>query len=193
MKEIYFNNREGQTVLSAGERRGLIFGHVSSISELNELEQMNINKGLLWLEGVNEPILCQSFFRKLHKKLFGEVWKWAGKYRKSEKNIGIEPWKIPTELNKLCQDTGYWIENNTYEWPELIARFHHRLVYIHPFPNGNGRFSRIVTNYLCLHNNQPMPHWHAHLPPAQKRKLYIDALRKADMKNFEALIRYFKG
>lgn len=192
MKEIYFNNREGQTVLSAGERRGLNFDHVSSISELNQLEQMNINKGLLWLEGVNEPILTDSFMRKLHKKLFGEVWKWAGEYRKSEKNIGIEPWKVPTELNKLCKDAGYWIENKTYEWPEIIARFHHKLVYIHPFPNGNGRFSRIITNYLCLKNGQPIPHWHAKLPPVEKRKLYINALRKADMKNFEALINYFK-
>jgi len=193
MKEIYFNNREGETVLSPNEKNGLLLKHVSQISELNELEQMNINKGLMWLESYKGEILNERFLRKLHKKLFGEVWKWAGKYRHSEKNIGIEAWRVPSETKKLCDDCQYWVDHGSYPWPELIARFHHRLVYIHPFPNGNGRFARLLTNFLCFRHNKKAPSWKSHLKAELRRDVYIEALREADLKKFDKLIAYFEN
>lgn len=193
MKAIYFNDRDGQTVLSAKERAGLTLKHISNMKELDEAEQLNINEGLIWLSLQKKPAyLTEKFFKQLHSKLFGEVWNWAGKFRVSEKNIGIDYWKVPTELHKLCKDAEYWIEHQSYEWPELLARFHHELVYIHPFPNGNGRFSRILTNYLCDRNGQARPSWLSHLPPEERRQAYIGALRKADMHKFDDIIDFMK-
>ena len=193
VKRILFNNRDGHTVLSSSELKGLKLAHITSLRELDEAEQTNINQGLIWLESQkNEDYLNESFLLKLHKKLFGEVWKWAGTYRKSEKNIGIDVWRIPTETHKLLADTGYWIENRSYKnWFELLAHFHHRLVSIHPFPNGNGRFSRIYTNHLCFKNHKPFPNWLYWLSPEKRRSLYINALREADEKRFGPLIDFF--
>ncbi len=188
MKEIYFNDRDGNTVLSQDELKGLRLTHITIIKELDEAEQVNINEGLFWLsQQRTKNYLTDSFFKKLHTKLFGEVWKWAGKYRTSEKNIGIEAYQVPTEVLKLCQDVNYWLKNKSYAEEELKARFHHKLVYIHPFPNGNGRFSRILTNYFCQRNGFEKPKWQAHLSPGLRRTLYIKALQKADLKRFEDL------
>ena len=125
IKKILFNNRDGHTVLSAMEIRGLKLTHITNMKELDEVEQMNINRGLIWLETQKgENYLNESFLLKLHKKLFGEVWKWAGAYRKSEKNIGVDAWRIPTEIHKFIADTEYWIKNKTYgNWAELLLTF----------------------------------------------------------------------
>ena len=194
MKDIYFNDRKGNTVLSNSELRGLLLNHITVMRELDEAEQVNINEGLLWLATQkNKDFLDEMFMKKLHKKLFGKVWKWAGKYRKSEKNIGIDAYKVPTEMMKLIEDVNYWVENNSYEVSELIARFHHRLVWVHPFPNGNGRFSRIFTNYLCKRYKLKMPEWQGHLNPHLRRKLYIKALQQADQKKFHPLMSFLSA
>jgi len=191
-KEIYFNNRAGQTVLSVNEKKGLKLAHIYSIHELNEAEQANIQDGLWGLEEKTPAnVLDESFFRKLHKMLFAQVWKWAGEYRQSEKNIGIEAWKVPTEIAKLIDDTQYWLEHKSYPRNELLAHFHHRLVSIHPFPNGNGRFSRILTNLLCREQDWQEPNWKSSLPPDERRKVYIEALRSADLRDYEKLYNYF--
>lgn len=193
MREIYFNDRDGQTVLYEKERSGLQLKHLTNIRELDEAEQLNINEGLIWLSQQKKAdYLTEKFCKRLHKKLFGSVWNWAGKFRVSEKNIGIDYWKVAPELHKLFKDTEYWIEHQSYEWPELIARFHHRLVFIHPFPNGNGRFSRILTNYLCDRNQQHRPTWLSALDPAERRKVYIDALRKADLHKFDDIVEFMR-
>lgn len=191
MNEIFFNDRDGNTVLSAEELSGLRLGHITRMKELDEAEQVNITQGLLWLAGQRKTnYLTDSFFRKLHKQLFGQVWKWAGVYRSTEKNIGIQAYKVPTAVLKLCEDVQYWLDNGSYETSELIARFHHRLVYIHPFPNGNGRFSRILTNYFCKRNGLSRPEWQSHLNPHMRRKLYIQCLQQADLKKIVPLKTY---
>jgi Fic-DOC domain mobile mystery protein B len=193
MKQIYFNDRDGQTVLSSKERGGVLLKHISNMKELDEAEQLNIQKGLLWLmEKKPKTILSERFFKQFHKQLFGEVWSWAGSFRTSEKNIGIDYWGVPTAIHTLCEDCKVWIKHKSYPWPELIARFHHELVSIHPWPNGNGRFSRILTNYLCDLHKQPRPSWHDHLPPEKRRDAYIDALRAADVRDFDPLIEFMK-
>ena len=190
---ILFNDRKGQTILSPTELKGIKLSHITNMSELDEAEQVNINEGLLWLKSQEHAdFLNETFLLKLHKQLFGQVWKWAGKYRTSEKNIGIEAWKIPTEIHKFIADTKYWIANNSYtHWEALLAHFHHRLVSIHPFPNGNGRFSRIYTNHLCLKNHKPIPTWLSQVTPKTRRAIYIKALRDADQKDFSPLIDFF--
>ena len=128
MKEIYFNDRDGNTVLSQNELKGLKLKHITLMKELDEAEQVNINDGLLWLaQQKKKNYLTDSFFKQLHIKLFGQVWKWAGKFRTSEKNIGIEAYQVPTEVLKLCQDVKFWLENKSYSEAELKARFHHKL------------------------------------------------------------------
>jgi Fic-DOC domain mobile mystery protein B len=192
MNRFYFNDRKGNTVLSAKELKGLKLTHITTLTELDEAEQMNINEGLLWLSKYTGDILSESFMHTLHKKLFGKVWKWAGTYRTTEKNIGIDYWMVSTEMKKLIEDLKYWLENNTYPPAELLAHVHHRMVYIHPFPNGNGRFSRIYVELLCDRYGFEKPDWYVKEEPEQRRHRYITALQQADVKKYKPLVEYMK-
>lgn len=194
-KQVFFSDRDGQTVLSVKERQGLRLSHVTTMKELDEAEQVNISRGLIWLEETSSKnYISETFFKKLHLKLFGEVWRWAGTYRTSEKNIGVSPWKVGSEMYKFIKDVNFWLEEESYDsWPSLLARFHHRLVHIHPFPNGNGRFARIMTNHLCIQNNQRVHGWYSSLHPKKRRTKYIKALRQADAKKYQELTDFFKG
>lgn len=131
------------------EIEGLKFQHVFTRGELYELEQANITQGLQWLgRRRGGYILSDDFVRRLHQQLFGDVWAWAGKYRLREKNIGIDPFQVPVQVRVLLDDARYWAEHSTYEPLEAAARFHHRMVQIHPFPNGNGRHARFAADVL---------------------------------------------
>lgn len=140
---------DGATPLEPDEMEGLKYKHVSTRGELDQLEQANVDEGLQWLKKQKKPdVLTEGFVCNLHIKLFGKVWKWAGSFRRTEKNVGIEPIQITIQLRQLLDDARYWVEHGTYPPMELAARFHHKLVYIHPFPNGNGRHSRIPALWL---------------------------------------------
>ena len=138
---------EGQTPLDENEKEGLKIDSITTQSELDEFEQFNIEKAIEWTIRTNldaERVLTVRFIKGLHLRMFGEVWKWAGEFRRTEKNIGI-PWvQIEIELRKLLDDIKCWIENETFSPEESAIRFKHRLVSIHCFPNGNGRHSRLV-------------------------------------------------
>ncbi|MGO7888924.1 mobile mystery protein B, partial [Rhizobium ruizarguesonis] len=75
------------------------------------------------------------FMRTLHKRMFGDVWEWACTFRTTERNIGIQAYRIVVELASLLSDVGYWVEHEAFQSDEIAIRFHHRLVAIHPFPN----------------------------------------------------------
>jgi Fic-DOC domain mobile mystery protein B len=138
-----------QTPLSDEEREGLRIKTIYTHGELDQFEQLNIDKAIEWTFSIRkskEQILTEVFIKKLHKKMFNEVWTWAGSFRISEKNIGIKWNLIGIELKKLLVDTQYWIENETFSEEEIAIRFKHRLVIIHCFPNGNGRHSRIMAD-----------------------------------------------
>ncbi len=142
---------DGQTPIDENEKEGLLIKSITTHGELDEHEQLNIEKAVEWiiLSRINpDKILTEEFLKKVHKKMFGNVWKWAGKFRKSEKNIGVEWIKIGVELRYLLDDTKYWIDNKTYSPDEIAIRFKHRLVNIHCFPNGNGRHSRIMADII---------------------------------------------
>lgn len=150
----------GATPLNPDEIAGLIPSDIATQGQLNQAEQQNILRGELWVfEKQHKDILNETFIKKLHKKMFADVWRWAGKYRTTNKNIGIDWPHIPEELYKLFADTKVWIELKSYGWQELAVRFHHRLVWIHPFPNGNGRFSRTMTDLLLTLHRQERFTW----------------------------------
>lgn len=140
---------EGATPLSPDEVEGIIPRYIGTQRELNAAEQMNIAKGLLWAEkrkpSVND-LLSRDFLCDLHRHLLGDVWRWAGQFRKTEKNIGVDPIRIPTELKKLLDDVQYQVDHGVDSIDQIAVRLHHRMVCIHPFPNGNGRHARIITD-----------------------------------------------
>ena len=146
-----FNYIAGQTPLSDEEKEGLLIKSITTRGELDELEQLNIEKVIEWILNSNfkgEKILTEKFIKSVHKKMLGDVWAWAGKFRKSEKNIGVDWIYIGVELRILFDDTKFWIDDNTYIPDEIAIRFKHRLVNIHCFPNGNGRHSRIMADII---------------------------------------------
>ncbi len=189
------DNPEGATPLDRDEIAGLKFAHVTTRGELDHLEQANIQSGMQWLNRTRQSeILSEGFIRTLHKRLFGEVWRWAGTFRTTEKNIGVDPIMIAIELRHLIDDTRYWIDHQTYPPLEIAARFHHKLVYIHPFPNGNGRHARIMadailTKIYCSasidwaggYDLQSMN---------ERRQVYISALRAADQRDYQPLFSF---
>src|ERR1700722_1361187 len=136
--------------LTPEEHDELIPTHITLRSELNELEQQNIGTGNTWAFSRKHVIFRERFLKSLHRRMFNRVWRWAGKFRTTERNLGVEPYLIETELRKAIDDARYWVENNSYAPDELAVRFHHRLVSVHPFPNGNGRWSRLAADMLIV-------------------------------------------
>lgn len=187
---------KGATPLDPDELAGLIPRFISLQSELNIVEQENILNGKNWALKYKKDLLDETFARNLHKKMYQDVWKWAGQYRKSQKTIGIEAHQIPTQIPALMKDTKTWIELGSYSWPEIMARFHHRLVLIHPFVNGNGRYARLHTELLAQRFQQKIPSWGAQSfkgvleKESEIRKQYIECLQMADQKKFKGLIHF---
>jgi len=184
----------GATPLEPEEREGLKYPHVTTRSQLDELEQTNIESGLQWLARRRRraDVLTDTFMRELHRQLFGEVWRWAGTFRQTEKNIGVDPLQIAVQLRNLLDDAGLWAEHGTFKPLEAAARFHQRLTWIHPFPNGNGRHARIATDlYLEARFGQIPIAWADGLQVnSGERQAYLEAVRTADTGDYEPLIRY---
>lgn len=190
-----FTEPEGATPLDPDEIEGLKFGHITTRGELDELEQANITQGLQWLRRRRGgDILTDEFIRRLHTRLFGDVWEWAGVYRLREKNIGVDPLQIAVQLRALLDDARYWAENNTYAPLEAGARFHHRMVQIHPFPNGNGRHARISADvYLEDYFDHRPIEWASGFDlqaDNERRDAYIAALRAADAGHLDPLLQF---
>jgi Fic-DOC domain mobile mystery protein B len=186
---------DGATPLDPDEIEGLRFTHITTRGELDQLEQANIVEGLQWLKKQkNTDILSEGFVRSLHKRLFGQVWKWAGAFRKTEKNIGVDPIQIAIQLQQLLDDARYWIEHTTYPPIELVARFHHKLVLIHLFPNGNGRHARIMADVILTKlMGEPAIEWAGGYKLEnmnERRDQYIAALRAADKHDFTKLFEF---
>jgi Fic-DOC domain mobile mystery protein B len=193
---INFNYNEGQTPLDENEKEGLKIKSITTQQELDEFEQLNIEKALEWTISANlktEKILSEKFIKDLHKKMFGDVWKWAGEFRKTNKNIGIKWTQVAVELKYLIDDAKYWIENQTYSQDEIAIRFKHRIVAIHCFPNGNGRHSRMMADIIIefVFNKEVFSWQKSNMIKADEtRKSYISALREADNGNINPLIKF---
>jgi len=196
--ELKFEMPAGATPLDPDEVQGLLLETVTTQGELNFAEQQSILESSKWIfERNHKDILSERFFKKLHQKMFESIWAWAGKFRTTNKNIGVDPHKISTEIKLLCENCQYWTQHQSYDWPETAARFHHKLVWIHPFANGNGRFSRILTDILLKHHKQEPLSWGRKTfskddfsNDSDLRLEYISSLREADHKKFDRLIRF---
>lgn len=190
---------EGQTPLDDDEKEGLRIPSITTREELDEFEQLNIEKAIQWTFGkkINvEQLFSEKFIKELHKRMYGEVWKWAGTFRTSEKNLGIKNYLIAIELKQLLDDAIFWKENNTYSPSELAIRFKHRLVSIHCFANGNGRHSRLMADLIMekLYDSNFFSWGSSNLVKAtETRNNYIQAVRKADNNDIEPLISFAKS
>jgi Fic-DOC domain mobile mystery protein B len=188
---------EGATPLSDDELQGLIPGHIVACGQLNAWEALNIDKALRWLNRAKlGDILSEPFVRQLHKKMFADTWKWAGHYRQTQKNLGVKVWQIQDEVPKLCGDARYWIEQRTFPPDEIAVRFHHKLVWIHPFPNGNGRHARVMADLLSKRvlDRPPFTWGGASLEKAgEMRKKYLEALHEADHHEFGPLLNFARS
>lgn len=197
MNNYLFRDRGGSTPIDTDQLTGINYSHVTTMGELDELEDRNIAEGILWLNRQKtKDYLNVQFIDKLHKKLFGDVWKWAGTHRTQMVNLSkIDYFEINIELKKLFEDVKVWIASQSITWDEIPAEFHHRLVSIHPYPNGNGRVARIMTEYLLKRNNQTVTNWMNSLKdkPKMRRDLYIKALQFADQGDYSKLIEYVKS
>jgi len=162
--------------------RDLIPTYIAYRSELNEAEQENITRAQDWALGRRRDLLSEKFIKDLHRHMLGEVWRWAGKFRTSERNLGIPYYEIPVALRQLLDDAEACIEYQSDPPDEIAVRFHHRLVQIHPFPNGNGRHSRLMADLLVMRLGRERFTWgSAGLRDAgQARRRYIAALQAAD-------------
>lgn len=185
----------GATPLDGDELASLIPGHITTQGELNEWEQLNIVQGENWARKQRKEILNEGFLRQLHRQMFGETWKWAGEFRKSDKNIGVDWLKIGVELKKLLDDTHFQIEHASYPPDEIAIRFHHRLVAIHPFPNGNGRHARLMADLLIERLGKPRFTWGSHslVDANATRQQYIAALQAADRRDIAPLLAFARS
>jgi Fic-DOC domain mobile mystery protein B len=186
----------GATPLDPDEARGLIPAHIRTQAELNQWEQANVLEGSTWaLRSRERDFLSEGFVRELHRRMFGNTWRWAGRFRTTGKNIGVDSLQIGVKLRDLLNDTNYWLEHRTYAVDEIAVRFHHRLVAIHPFPNGNGRHARLMTDVLLKRHGATAFAWGgANLESAGgARDRYLAALRTADAGDFAPLRAFVRS
>jgi Fic-DOC domain mobile mystery protein B len=193
-----FQEPEDATPLAPQEREGLRQTWITHRKDLNEAEEANILKGVAWAKRRKLTItslLTDDFVGALHKRMFGDVWSWAGDYRDSERNIGIPAYEIPMAIRTLLSDALYWVEHQSYEPDEIAVRFHHRLVAIHPFPNGNGRHSRQMADlFIKLMGGEPFSWGGSKLQDTgELRRAYVTALRAADEHDINPLLAFVRS
>ena len=186
---------DGHTELSDEDREGLIPSYIATRGELFEAEQRNIAQATLRRPPAVEELLDDAYLRRLHQAMFGQIWRWAGRYRTRETNIGIDPVEIAVAVRTLVDDTKAWIEFQTYDADELAVRFHHRLVQIPAFPNGNGRHGRIAADYLITGLAHDRFSWGAGLDVGtdELRRAYRSALQRADRGEFDELVTFVRA
>jgi Fic-DOC domain mobile mystery protein B len=186
----------GQTPLDEDEKDGLLIPTITTRGELDEFEQKNIEEAMQWSLGRNfnpETIFREDFIKQLHQRMYGEVWAWAGYFRKTDKNMGVAKWQIPLALKSLLSDALFWVQNNTMPPEEIAIYFKHRLVSIHCFPNGNGRHSRLVADLIISKiYKQPEFTWGAAglFKASEVRNQYLKALRAADRGDYSLLLAF---
>lgn len=185
----------GATPLDPDEAGGLIPSHISTQAQLNEWEEANILEARRWVFARRRrDVLTEEFARELHRRMFDKTWKWAGDFRRSGKNIGVDSRQISTRLRDLLDDARYWIEHRTYPIDEIAARFHHRLVSIHPFANGNGRHARLMADVLLVQADAPPFTWGSKtLVTGAERETYIAVLHAADAGDIKPLLRFSRS
>ena len=191
-----FGGDEFSTPLAADERNGLRQTWITYRHELNDAEQRNIALGAAWaFRARRTDLLTDTFVRELHRRMFGQVWEWAGSYRTTARNLGVEAWRIPMDVLAALDDSRYWREHETYGPDEIAVRLHHRLVFIHPFPNGNGRHARMIADLLVARSGGERFSWGRSdiSRSGHSRMAYIAALRAADRHDIAPLLAFARS
>lgn len=191
-----FAEPDDATPLELEERNSLLQTWITFRSELNEAEQINIAAGAAWAyRQRRQDILTEAFIRQLHRKILSDVWAWAGDFRQTERNIGIDAIRIPVEVRSVLDDVRYWVKNETFLPDEISVRLHHRLVAIHPFPNGNGRVTRLLADLLVERLGQESFSWgRTTLTDVNEtRSEYIAALKAADSHDIKPLLEFARS
>ena len=189
---------DGQTPLDPDEAAQLLSAAIATREELDAAEEENVVQAVGWaLSARRAPlaILDEAFVRDLHRRMFGDVWRWAGRYRTTSRNIGVAPWRIAEDVGLLLGDARFWLDNDTYGRDELCARVHHRLVAIHPFPNGNGRHARLGADILRVALGGAVFSWGRNalaggVDAGEIRRSYIASLRRADDGDVSPLLEF---
>jgi Fic-DOC domain mobile mystery protein B len=189
----------GQTPLSEDEMDGMVIKTISTQAELNQAEQLNIQEAIEWTLGKKwrpKDVLNEDFVCDLHRRMYKNVWRWAGKFRKTDKTIGVFSYLIPLELKKLVDDANLWVVDGHMPNDEIAVRFKHRIVSIHCFSNGNGRHSRLMADVIVskLFGAKVFDWGAGDLSfKTEVRTAYIDALKQADQQDLSALIQFARS
>jgi len=190
---------DGQTPLDEDEKEGLLIPTIANRGELDEFEQQNIEQAVLWSLGRSfkaDVVFTEDFLKAVHKRMYGNVWAWAGEFRKTNKNLGVDKYQIPTRLRCLLDDVKFWYANSTYTPDETTIRFKHRLVSVHCFPNGNGRHSRLIADIVIDKIfKQPVYTWGSAklVKQVNSRVAYLNAIRAADGGDIQPLINFARA
>ena len=196
MSDIFIEPDDAATPITPEEMRDLIPAHIADRRDLNAAEQENIARAQEWaMSGRRRDLLNEKFIKDLHRRMLGDVWRWAGKFRTSQRNIGIDYWLIRTVLRLLLDDAKAWIECKTYPIDEIAVRFHHRLVLIHPFANGNGRHARLSADLLVMQLGGERFSWGrtSLIHAGEARSRYITALHSADNHDISDLLNFARA
>ncbi|HLT87828.1 MAG TPA: mobile mystery protein B [Sphingobacterium sp.] len=190
---------DGQTPIDEDEKEGLLIETIATKEELDEFEQQNIEESIQWIFGKKfnaKDVFTKKFICNLHKRMYGNVWAWAGDFRMTNKNIGIDKYQIPVALKVLCDDALFWVENNTFPPAEIAIRFKHRIVSIHCFPNGNGRHSRLMGDIIIekLFGEKSFSWGADNLTKAgDARRAYLHAVKAADRGDYLPLLVFARS
>ena len=194
-----FTQPEGASPITEEQKEGLLQRWVSTQNELNQIEKNNILLGQQWLFNNRQKkadFAAYTFLSKLHKKMFNDVYSWAGNKRTLEATIGIDPLLIRENVASLRLDVQTWMANKTYPPEEIAVRYHHVLVRIHPFPNGNGRLCRLIADYINeqIYNNEPFSWGRDELyTNGTARSAYLQAIYEANNHRIESLVTFAMG
>ena len=184
-----FDGPEGSTPLGPDDIAGLKPSSIATRADLNAAEQENILAATLWAHGRSwsrATLLTSDALRAIHRRMFSDVWTWAGEWRKKDTNLGVDWWDVPPEVKNLCDDVlAQTVDLTNLPWPadEIAIRFHHRLVFVHPFTNGNGRHARLAADLFAGVLGEPPFTWGrvgSMVDASAARDAYLAALRVAD-------------
>jgi Fic-DOC domain mobile mystery protein B len=193
-----FQYAPGATPLDPDEAAGLVPSHITTQADLNAWEQANILQAVRWIARQKKrALLTEGFVRDLHRRMFDQTWKWAGTFRQSNKNIGVDWTQVAVKLRNLLDNTRFQIDHKVFEPDELVVRFHHQLVWVHAFPNGNGRHARLMADVLAQQLGRPRMTWGGAdvelVSMGTVRDRYLKALREADQGQWSALIAFARS
>jgi Fic-DOC domain mobile mystery protein B len=198
MSELKIIYIEGQNHLSEEDIAGLKLTDLTNYSDIKLAEEKGVAKTTAWVEKnyfKSERIFTEAFIKEIHKRMLGEVWHWAGKYRLANKNLGVDKLKISSELKQLMSNTKFWIEDESYTMDEIALRFAHRLMQIQAFPDGNARHAKIMANVILEHllNSEIFTWGESIADPIKNREKFLDALKKADKGKMDELMKFARS